>query len=260
MIITGKVHLFFEQSATFRDEFRKLGYKAECYDIQNNFGKTDHVIDLFSEIDRAYDNLTRQDKTRQDKTVFDSIDPRQDLVLAFYPCIYFSALSQMSFFMSCINYRRLNDFETINKILERNRNRTEFYERLIKFVYVCLAKKIRMIFENPWGEQTYLKANFLKVPDVVDMNRMNRGDYFVKPTAYWYWNCKPTYGFSYKNDKEKKTHDTTKGSGKAGICSEERSMISPDYARNWICDFILGKYQEDISGPMLFDMADLEIN
>ena len=68
MIITGKVHLFFEQSATFRDEFRKLGYKAECYDIQNNFGQTDHVIDLFSEIDRAYDNLTRQDKTRQDKT------------------------------------------------------------------------------------------------------------------------------------------------------------------------------------------------
>ena len=68
MEIKGKVHLFFEQSATFRDEFRKLGYQAECYDIQNNFGKTDHVIDLFSEIDRAYDNLTRQDKTRQDKT------------------------------------------------------------------------------------------------------------------------------------------------------------------------------------------------
>lgn len=26
MEIKGKVHLFFEQSATFRDEFRKLGY------------------------------------------------------------------------------------------------------------------------------------------------------------------------------------------------------------------------------------------
>ena len=26
-------------------------------------------------------------------------------------------------------------------------------------------------------------------------------------------------------------------------CSEERSMISPDYARNFICDFILGKEQ-----------------
>ena len=30
---------------------------------------------------------------------------------------------------------------------------------------------------------------------------------------------------------------------KAGLCSEERSMISPDYARNFICDFILGKEQ-----------------
>ena len=30
---------------------------------------------------------------------------------------------------------------------------------------------------------------------------------------------------------------------KMGICSEERSMISPDYARNFICDFILGKIQ-----------------
>lgn len=30
---------------------------------------------------------------------------------------------------------------------------------------------------------------------------------------------------------------------KAGLCSEERSMISPDYARNFICDFIIGKNQ-----------------
>jgi hypothetical protein len=28
-----------------------------------------------------------------------------------------------------------------------------------------------------------------------------------------------------------------------GICNEERSLISPVYARNFICDFILGKEQ-----------------
>lgn len=66
MEITGKVHCFFEQSGTFKNEFIKLGIPAEDYDIQNNFGETDHVIDLFAEIDRAYDKLTRQDKTRQD--------------------------------------------------------------------------------------------------------------------------------------------------------------------------------------------------
>lgn len=31
----------------------------------------------------------------------------------------------------------------------------------------------------------------------------------------------------------------------AGLCSEERSMISPDYARNFIHDFIRGKPQQN---------------
>ena len=65
MEIKGKVHCFFEQSGTFKNEFIKLGIPAEDYDIQNNFGQTDHVIDLFDQIEREYDK-TRQDKTRQD--------------------------------------------------------------------------------------------------------------------------------------------------------------------------------------------------
>ena len=31
---------------------------------------------------------------------------------------------------------------------------------------------------------------------------------------------------------------------KLGVCSTERSMINPKYARNFICDFILGKTQK----------------
>ena len=54
MEITGKVHCFFEQSGTFKNEFKKLGIDAEDYDIQNNFGETDHVVDLFSEIENAH--------------------------------------------------------------------------------------------------------------------------------------------------------------------------------------------------------------
>ena len=65
-----KVHCFFEQSGTFKNEFIKLGISAEDYDIQNNFNQTDNVVDLFSEIDREYEYLTRQDKTRQDSIRF----------------------------------------------------------------------------------------------------------------------------------------------------------------------------------------------
>lgn len=56
MTIEGKVHCFFEQSGTFKNEFKKLGYDAYDYDIQNNFGETDYVIDLFAEINQAFDN------------------------------------------------------------------------------------------------------------------------------------------------------------------------------------------------------------
>ena len=61
-----KVHCFFEQSGTFKNEFIKLGIPAEDYDIQNNFGQTDHVLDLFGEIEKAYDGKD---------SVFDNITP-----------------------------------------------------------------------------------------------------------------------------------------------------------------------------------------
>lgn len=54
MEITGKVHCFFEQSGTFKNEFIKLGIPAEDYDIQNNFGQTDHTDDLFADIEAAF--------------------------------------------------------------------------------------------------------------------------------------------------------------------------------------------------------------
>lgn len=45
-----KVHCLFEQSGTFKNEFKKLGFEAYDYDIQNEFGQTDYVVDLYSQI------------------------------------------------------------------------------------------------------------------------------------------------------------------------------------------------------------------
>lgn len=47
----NKVHCLFEQSGTFKNEFIKLGIPAEDYDIQNEFGETDHIIDIFKNIE-----------------------------------------------------------------------------------------------------------------------------------------------------------------------------------------------------------------
>ena len=235
MEIQGKVHCFFEQSGTFKREFLKLGIPAEDYDIQDNFGETDHVMDLFHEIEEAY---------RGGQSVFDTITS-SDLIMAFFPCIYFCAPSQMNFTWGCINYSQMSVKEKTDAILERDKQRAYFYALAIKMLATAQERGLRLIMENPWSENTYLKANFILPPTLVDNNRMIRGDYRVKPTAYWFINAEPTHGFTEQLDKlkEKKTHMTSKSSKVAGLCSEERSMISPDYARNFICDFILGKEQ-----------------
>ena len=49
------IHLLFEQSGTFRDEFRALGYEAQDYDIQNEYGRTDIICDLFDAIRKSYE-------------------------------------------------------------------------------------------------------------------------------------------------------------------------------------------------------------
>lgn len=233
MDIKGKVHLFFEQSGTFKNEFRKLGYDAFDYDIQNNFGQTDFQIDLFKEIENAYDDKG---------SIFDNIT-KDDLIMAFFPCIYFCALSQTAFSFGNVNYRKLSVKERTDKILERSANREYFFRIAVKMVSVAEQGGIRMIMENPWAEQTFLKANFVQPPTFIDNNRQLRGDYFKKPTAYWFFNCKPTNGRSYQKPKETKIVQKSKQGKRAGICSEERSLISPDYARNFICDFIIGKEQ-----------------
>ena len=246
MKIKGKVHCFFEQSGTFKQEFIKLGIPAEDYDIQNNFGQTDHVIDLFAEIEKAYDG---------EPSVYDGIT-QDDLIMAFFPCVYFSAISQMSISFGATNYRKLSIKEKTDKILERSANRECFFRICVKMISVAIKKNIRLIMENPWSEQTFLKANFVMPPSLVDMDRTKRGDVYKKPTAYWFVNCEPTHGQSFQRPKTQvKTIMSSRGSSVAGLCSEERSMISPDYARNFICDFIIGKEQKNTQ-LNLFDFSE----
>ena len=235
MEIQGKVYLTFEQSATFRDEFRKLGYEAYCADIQNNFGKTDFQVDLFDAIEKAHNH---------EPSWYDRITP-DDLIFSFFPCIYFCQASMSAFQYTHNNYQKMTIREKTEAILERSANRERFYTLLIKLFGIVLERRLRMIVENPYSGQHYLvlPQNFVMPPTFIDHDRTRRGDYFKKPTAYWFVNCEPTHGQTFHSPKERKTVFTAKGSGSAGLCSEERSLISPEYARNFICDFVIGKKQ-----------------
>lgn len=260
MEIKGKVHCFFEQSGTFKNEFIKLGIPAEDYDIQNNFGQTDHVIDLFAEIEKGYDGK---------QSIFDNIT-KDDLIVAFFPCIKFC---QMSDYNQRSTYERWSrEGMEKKKIWEHLKKESDeryfFYQLCLKMHATIDNRGLRMIMENPWSVFNYTNYHWFLKPALIDEDRSLRGDYFKKPTAYWFLNCKPTYGESFQptpKDKrliqsggsggtksaQKNRDREAKGSSKVGLCSEERSMISTDYARNFICDFILGKEQAH-SQPQLF--------
>jgi hypothetical protein len=179
-------------------------------------------------------------------SVFDEIKS-DDLIIAFFPCIYFCCLSQMAFNWGYTNYKKLGVKEKSDAILERSKHREKFFRLAVQMVTIAEDRKLRLVMENPWSQQTFLKnGNFVKAPDIVDMDRTLRGDFFKKPTAYCFFGCCPTEGKTIQITQKEKIKSIlhSKKSKEAGLCSEERSMISQDYARNFICDFIIGKKQE----------------
>ena len=277
MEIKGKVHCFFEQSGTFKNEFIKLGIPAEDYDIQNNFGQTDHTDDLFAEIEKAYEGGA---------SLFDNIT-KDDLIMAFFPCIKFCSVMERiqheDFYDS--SQKKSKNFGTPEyykrkwEVLRNySQERFEFYDIALKMTAVVQIKGLRMIVENPWHPTNFTNHFWFVRTSLIDHDRTRRGDYFRKPTAYWYINCVPTHGETFQQTPKSKIKTITAGSGasktkrklaekygdagldktyidhssEAGLCDEDRSMISPDYARNFICDFIIGKEQTG-SQLQLFD-------
>jgi len=238
MEIKGKVWCMFEQSGTFKQEFIKLGIPAIDLDIQNNFGQTDMQIDLFEQIEKAYKHTQGAEHT-----IFDDIT-EDDLIMAFFPCIYFCEANVRLFRFEDATHKNQTHERAIADMLERSRNRQYFFEIALKFFCVCERKNLRLIVENPYHPTHYLVQFFPYRAKIIEKNRRLRGDYFTKPTQFFFVNCEPTHGMTIYEDKKQMTVWGAKGSKQAGLCSEERSMISPDYARNFICDFILGKEQK----------------
>lgn len=175
--------------------------------------------------------------------------------MAFFPCINFCDAKTMMFKGVSFVQKTWSLDKIMRKNIEFARVREEFFERLMMMVAVVDARGLRMIIENPWNtsRETYLQRNFI-APTFVDTNRTVRGDRFVKPTAYWYIGCAATYGLTEQRDKRVeivyKVHGKKQETGK---CDEERSLISPDYARNFICDFVLGRVQQG-SQMKLFEL------
>lgn len=172
----NRANLLFEQSGTFKRAFMALGIPAFDYDIQNNFGETDFKIDLFAEIEKAFDDK---------KSIFDTFTP-EHLIFAFFPCVRFEN-QIMLFFRGQANQQQnytieekmLYDLRLIDEL-------SHFYKLVNKMFIVCSRRGLRLIMENPYSKEHFLTRYWCLLPAIIDKDRRDNGDYFAKPTQYFF--------------------------------------------------------------------------
>lgn len=122
----NKVFCLFEQSGHFKNAFKELGIPAEDYDILNDFGETDHVVDLFGEIDKAYEGKP---------SLFDQIT-KDDLVMAFFPCTRFEDQIILGFRGEMFQQKRYTDEQKILYSSGLHRELARLYE-LVSRLFVA---------------------------------------------------------------------------------------------------------------------------
>ena len=233
-----KVHLLFEQSGTFKKEFRKLGHEAYDYDIENDFGETDFQIDIFKEIEGGVKN---------EPSIFDSFST-DDLIFAFFPCIRFE--NQIMLFFRGQAYQQ-KDW-SLEKKIEFDMNLldevNDMYKRVNNLFLICIRRNLKLVMENPYSEEHFLRRYWCYLPEIIDRDRRENGDYFAKPTQYWFLNCKPknnlvfepiTYNHLGVGDAirlmNKEDYEKTGAKNK----KVARSMIHPDYANRFIRQYLI---------------------
>lgn len=221
----SKVHCLFEQSGTFKNEFKKLGYHAEDYDILNDFGETDNVVDLFAEIEKAYAGK---------QSIFDNFTS-EDLILAFFPCTRFENQINLFYRGDGFQMRNWSDKQKLDYVYKLHQELNLFYELFYKMYVFCFDKGLRLIVENPYAEAHYLVRYFPIKASLIDNDRRKRGDYYKKPTQYWFVNCKPENKMLCEATfSQKETKRINYVSNKV-----ERSMISKEYANRFIKEFLI---------------------
>ena len=222
-------HLLFEQSGTFKNAFKKNGVEAFDYDIQDEFNQTDYVIDLFKEIEGGYQGQA---------SIFDKMT-NDDIVIAFFPCTRFEARIPLAFRGQMFQQKNWDDIQKLEYAMKLHDELNEYYKRISELVIVCKRKNIRLIIENPYTAPHYLTMYWCIKPTIIDKDRTKDGDYYKKPTQYFFINVEPKNNLVFEPLEyvERKTIAHVKGSVRSR--QTERSMIHPQYADRFIRKFIL---------------------
>lgn len=172
-------------------------------------------------------------------SLFDNIT-NDDIVLAFFPCTYFEAQSQLWFAGNNFSQSKWSVKDKCEYAIERHKNLNMMYELLNKLVIICCDKNIPLVIENPYMQPHYLTTYWCVRPSLIDKDRTLNGDYYKKPTQYWFVNIKPKQNLVFEPLEYVKTKTIGKVTVEDGLSIKtQRSMIHPQYANRFIRQYLI---------------------
>lgn len=176
-------------------------------------------------------------------SIFDEMTP-DDLIMSFFPCTRFEAQILLKFRGEQYQDINKSDEFKLNTDLQLHEELHENYELITKLALICIKKNLKMVFENPYSEQHYLTRYWCLKPAIIDRDRTLDGDYFKKPTQYWFINCEPKQNIIFE-PIEWVPRARVAGGGIKGIGQTTgRSMIHPQYANRFIRKYLIDWRQE----------------
>lgn len=176
--------------------------------------------------------------TRERETIFDKLSCN-DFVIAFFPCVRFENQIIMCFKGTNSGFKNWSIEKKLECDLKLIDGLANNYKVITKLV--LLAKRIgfKLIIENPYSRQHFLTRYWALEPAYIDMNRYSNGDYYKKPTQYFFVNCKPQNNLLFEPVEIKELKKIVEQN------TVNRSMISKEYANRFIREFILEKDNEN---------------
>lgn len=186
-------------------------------------------------------------------SIFDKMTS-DDVIMAFFPCTRFEDQILLHFRGDVNQMKNYTQEMKLKCSMKLHEELSRNYAVISKLALIAIQRGLKLIIENPYAEQHYLKRYWCVKPKIIDRDRRENGDYFRKPTQYFFIGLEPKCNFLLEGIPNNAViakmpiRTTTKEIMDAVGAADRktaRSMIHPDYANRFIRQYILEEREDN---------------
>lgn len=141
--------------------------------------------------------------------------------------------------------RKWSEIKKLKYSMKLHEELHDLYMLVCKLCVISIRNSWRLIIENPYSSQHYLTQYFPIRPKVIIPDRNLEGDYYRKPTQFFFVNCEPEQNVVFEPFEQlpllivnENNNSVTEESQSRQVI---RSLIHPTFADRFIKTYILDK-------------------